>query len=242
MPINRRLISRLSLVLLAGLVASALLASPAGAQARTVAATGSESRFVPNDAAEATFRVSLDRRSAREALAATSRRLRAVVGGIRRAGDIAGADLRTGAISVRRIRIRDESGRLVRIVYRASQSVHVVIRAVGRVGAVVRAGIAAGATNLSGPRFFVSDPDAVYDRALARAFDRARRKAQILAARAGSELGEVISISERGGVSNVGGGGQPQSDTGGAPGAAAPPVRPGRSRVTATVRVVFELQ
>jgi uncharacterized protein YggE len=197
---------------------------------------------VANDAAEAGFRVSLDRRTPRQALAITSRRLRSVINRVRRAGEIPRRDVRTGSISVRKVRLRDDSGAVVRVLFRATQSVVVVIRNIRLTGEAIVAGVAAGATGVRGPRFFVSDPDAVYDRALELAFDRARRKAQTLAARAGHQLGGVVSISERGGVSSPLGGAAPAPDAGTAPGAAAPPVSPGRSRVTATVRVVFELQ
>jgi uncharacterized protein YggE len=241
MPIDPHKLSGLPIVLLAALLAVAIAAPSAAAQTRTVAVSGAESRFVPNDAAEAGFRVSLDRPTPRQALAVTSRRLRSVINRVRRAGSIARQDVRTGSISVRRVRIRDDSGAVIRVLFRATQGVAVVIRNIRRAGEVIRAGVAAGATGVSGPRFFVSDPDAVYDRALGLAFDRARRKAQTLAARAGRQLGEVVSITERGGISGAPRGGALAPDAGTAPGAAEPPISPGRSRVTATVRVVFEL-
>lgn len=232
--------------LLPGLIGGALAicliaaATPpaAAAQTGTVEVSGSSSRLVPNDLAKLSFAVSEDRSTARAALDATSARIRAVIRRVRAAGNVAARDVNTRRISVRRLALRDAEGRLREVVYRATQGIEVVLRDVRRVSAAIAAGVRAGATNVSGPRFSVADPDPVYDRVLAAAFDRAREKAEVLAARAGRTLGQVISISESGGVTLAGGapaGGEAGSTGGG------PPVNPGRSRVRATVRVVFEL-
>jgi uncharacterized protein YggE len=234
----RRLTPILSFTLAASLII-ALAPATATAQTGTVAVSGSSSRLVPNDLAELTFVVSKDRDTARAALDALAPRARAVIRRVRAAGDVARSDVRTLAINVRRVVIRDSEGRRQRVFYRASEAIGVVIRDVRRVSAAIGAGVEAGATSVRGPRFSVAEPDAVYDRVLAAAFDRAREKAEVLAERAGRTLGQVISISEEGGVTRLGG-----TATGGGEGAAAdgPPVNPGRSRVRAVVRVVFELQ
>lgn len=231
------------LCLAAALAVTAALAAPAGAAAQTaepdtIAVSGREVRTVPNDTASVTFFVERDRRSGEAALRATSRRLRAVIRKIRAAGDIAGGDIETGRISVFRIRLRNEEGRVVKRFFRARQSATATVRRVKRTGRVVAAGLRAGATDVSGPRYYVNDTEAVYEDALLDAFDAAERKAQALAEHADRELGRVLRIAEGGGVFSLARSGQFAS----ADQAAAAPVRPGRSRVRARVGVVFELQ
>ena len=113
--------------------------------------------------------------------------------------------------------------------------------------------IAAGATGTRGPTFFVGSlRRRLQHRSCRAAFDQARERATALAARAGATLGQVISIAEDGEVTPVF-----SEDTakaspgcGSAPVAkrprttactGSPPVKPGRSSVSATVHVVFEL-
>jgi uncharacterized protein len=98
--------------------------------------------------------------------------------------------------------------------------------------------MAVGATSTHGPSFFVSDPKALFRRALSAAFRDARAKAAQLAGEAGLALGPVISVRE-------GSFGAPEPQNLTEPGAAprrktAAPVRPGTSSVPATVFVVFE--
>jgi uncharacterized protein YggE len=233
-----------SLLALAAALIVALLAlvpASAAAQTATVTVSGSEARLVPNDAARVSLAVVKDRRTARAALNATTARIRAVIRRVRAAGGLAGADLTTGPVSVSKRVLAAPDGAARRVVYRARQSVTAIVRRVRRTGAVIAAGVRAGATAVRGPEYFVSDSEAVYRNALLAAFDAAREKATALARQAGRELGPVVSIEERGGVRVVPFRGEGDSGAG-APGQAAPPVRPGKSRVRALVRVVFELQ
>jgi hypothetical protein len=119
-------------------------------------------------------------------------------------------------------------------------------------GDLVSAAIAAGATGTRGPSFFVGDQSAAYNSALTAALTQAKERATALAAAAGASLGPVISIAEEGEMT-------PEFSEGTAkavPGcgsvptavkrsskrcAAAPPVKPGRSTITATVHAVFAL-
>ena len=226
------------------LAVSAALAAPAAAAAQsaepdTIAVTGREVRMVANDTASVTFYVAKERRSGEAALRATSRRLRAVIKQVRAAGDIRGRDIETGRISVFRVRLRNDEGRVVKRFFRARQSATATVRRVKRTGRVVAAGLRAGATDVSGPRYFVSDSEAVYEDALLDAFDAAERKAQALAEHSGRQLGRVMQITEGGGVYSVS---RSSLEFASADVAASAPVRPGRSRVRARVGVVFELQ
>ena len=229
--------------LLTAVALLALLApTTASAQSeRTISVAGEASLTARNDAARVAFGVSAVRATRRSALDATSRRLRRVIGALRGQG-VAATDIRTGSVSV--TRRRDRRGRPI-AGFRAGQSVRAVVREAPRAGAVVSAAVDAGATSVSGPSFFVSDPRALVRRALGLAFQDARLKAEELARQSGLTLGRVLAIrdsafQDAGGVhqedresfSEGGGGERP-------PGAPAP-TRPGTTRVEGFVDVVFE--
>nr|MBA3359214.1 SIMPL domain-containing protein [Thermoleophilaceae bacterium] len=99
---------------------------------------------------------------------------------------VAATDIRTGSVSV--TRRRDRRGRPI-AGFRAGQSVRAVVREAPRAGAVVSAAVDAGATSVSGPSFFVSDPRALVRRALGLAFQDARLKAEELGAPAPTRPG-----------------------------------------------------
>lgn len=219
------------------LVLAAILLAPAAAVAaeRTVSVQATVEREVPNDAAEVRFTVSKERQGRAAALRIVALRLRAVIAAAQSTPGVGPGDVTTGSISVRRV----ERGK--RPVYRASESVTVVTHRPEAAGDLVAAGVAAGATSTRGPDFFVGDREAAYNAALVEALQRAKAKAEMLAAAAGAVLGPAITITESGSVVPVPAGSpkaiEPASDT-----APAPPVEPGDSTVKATVAAVFALQ
>jgi uncharacterized protein len=217
---------------LLALLALLLLAAPAAAQERTVVVKGSATQEVPNDTASLRFSVTKERRSRAAALRVVAVRLRDVLATVQAFPGVGPGDVSTGQISIRKV-FRGE-----RPLYRASEGVTVILHQPERAGEMVAAAIAAGATGTSGPDFFPGDPEQAYTNTLLAAFDQAKAKALALATRAGTTLGPAISIEEGAEVVPT----QPTSRA--APKAAepAPPVKPGGSTVTATVRVVFALQ
>lgn len=228
---------RLAALLIAALALVGVLLSPAAAtaQERTIAVSGSATLEVPNDAAHVGLSVSMKRRSRQAALRVVAIRLRRVIATVQTIPGVGAGDIETGAISVRKVNRGDEPP-----LYRASEGISVILHQPDRAGELISAAIAAGATGTRGPTFFASDPEAAYRSALATAFDQARARAAALAARAGATLGPVISISEGTEISE-----SPMAPVAkpGPRGASepAPPVKPGASTVTATVRVVFAL-
>ena len=82
------------------------------------------------------------------------------------------------------------------VVYHVNNSVTVTIRDLAKVGDVLDAAISAGANNIYGVNFSVSDPDAVMAEARSKASADAMARAEELAALNGVEVGELISISE----------------------------------------------
>ena len=126
-------------------------------------------------------------------------------------------------------------------------------------GALVQKALAAGATNISGPTFSVGDTEAAFTHVLVLAFEKAKARAQALATAAGATLGPVLAVEEgegaellpfaekaAGGAESGEGCVEPAPVKSGTarPSACAPapPTKPGKSQVTATVHVVFELR
>jgi uncharacterized protein len=244
--------------LLVALAALALLV-PAGAGAaieRTVSVTANATLKVPNDSASIGLSVSKERRTRGAALRAVSAKLRAVIAAVQDVPGVGDGDVTTGRISVRKT-FRGEKP-----VYRASEGIGVTLHQPDKAGELVSAAISAGATGVSGPNYFVGDPEKAFTEALAAAFDKAKGQASALASRAGATLGPALTIDEGEGPQLT-----PQFDgaakavpteacapaaTGpvattkrtAASGCAAapPPTKPGDSTVSATVHVVFALQ
>lgn len=80
--------------------------------------------------------------------------------------------------------------------YSAGSSLTIVTKDVNNVGALIDAAFDAGANTLDDVRFSASDTEAAYHEALGLAVADAVAKARIMAAAAGLELGELMSMSE----------------------------------------------
>jgi uncharacterized protein len=216
---------------LLALLALLLVAAPVAAQERTIVVKGSATQEVPNDTASLRFSVSKERKSRAAALRIVAVRLREVLAAVQAFPGVGPGDVSTGQISIRKV------FRGKRPIYRASEGVTVILHQPERAGEMVSAAVAAGATGTSGPNFFPGDPALAYTNTLIAAFDQAKAKASALATQAGATLGPVISIEE--GSEVVPNQAAPRSKDATE---VAPPVKPGGSTVTATVRVIFALQ
>ena len=82
--------------------------------------------------------------------------------------------------------------------YRASNRVTVKLRDVTKVATIIDVLVGAGANELGGINFVVSQPSKLLDDIREKAIADARRKAEIYAKAAGVTLGEPLSISEEG--------------------------------------------
>jgi len=125
--------------------------------------------------------------------------------------------------------------------YRVSNQVSVTIRDIERVSEVLEAVISAGANNIYGVEFTVSDPAALESQAREAAMQDARQRAAELAGLEGLQIGDIILISESfnqvGPLYRYGMGGGAE-----APAAAAPSISPGQVSVTSQVQVSYELK
>jgi uncharacterized protein YggE len=215
---------RTLLIALLAALASASLVLPAAAPAaeRTVSVEATATIKVPNDSATVGLAVSLERSSRGAALRAVSGQLRDVIAAV---GAIPGV---------------------------GAGDIGVTLHEPARAGELVSAAIAAGATGVRGPTYFVGDTEAAYAAGLAAAFEKAKAKATTLATQAGAALGPALTINEGGNpeiipfedkaASAPACGNATASKRTAACGAPSPPTKPGVSTVTATVGVVFALQ
>ena len=107
------------------------------------------------------------------------------------------------------------------------------IRDIDKLAAVLDRAIAAGANEMSGIEFVVSEQSKMLDQARDDAIADARRKAELYAKAAGAKLGKVVSISEEGPA--------PQPRPMQALRAGAVPISPGEQTLRAIVSVSYEL-
>jgi uncharacterized protein len=120
--------------------------------------------------------------------------------------------------------------------YNVSNQVSVKVRDISKVADVINAAVDAGANNLFGLEFGVSDIKTQQTEARKLALEDARAKAAELAEAAGVELGDIVSISEfsMGMPFN----GNVRMDMGGANTV----IQPGQQEIQATLDVTFEIR
>jgi uncharacterized protein YggE len=197
----------------------------------TVTGTG-DMRATP-DRAGLSFGVQSNGATAAEALAANSAELRRLIDALKAAG-VEAKDLKTEHLDVSPRydvdKVANQRG------YSANSSLMVSDQPLDRASRLSGVAVAAGADTVSGPSLSVADREDRYRRALERAFDDARAKAEALAAAADVSLGEVTAMVE---------GSQPGDFPVYAAGRAAldakAPIEPGSEQVTAVVTVTFAI-
>ena len=224
----------LAAVLLLAAAAVAGVARPEGAHADgqttsadsiTVAGNGSVSA-TPTSAV-LSFGVDSRAQTAKAALAANARDMRAVIAAVKAAG---GKDVGTSSVSVSQVLgpNGEQNG------FAASNAVTATTD-VGRAGALIDAAVDAGANQVNGPGMSVADQGALYRKALKAAMDDARLSAETLAGAAGRSLGKVTSVTEGGGA-----GPMPLAEKAAAMDSGTP-VEAGVQEVTASVTVTYAL-
>ena len=90
--------------------------------------------------------------------------------------------------------IWDENGATDRYQLRTTLSVGGL--PIENVAPVIDACVEAGATEISGPEYYISSYDECYQEALANAIESSRTKAEAIAQASGTSLGEIVSVSE----------------------------------------------
>jgi uncharacterized protein YggE len=186
-------------VLAAAGAAIALLAAPALAQVippAVVSVTGEATVSVPPDLAQVDGGVSSDAKTAREAFDANNAAMGKVLLTLKSAG-IDEKDIQTSRLSLQPQSAPSRSGGPPTIAgYRASNRVTIRVRDVAKVANVIDTLVGAGANDVGGINFMVSNASKLLDEARERAVADARRKAEIYAKATGVTLGAPVSISE----------------------------------------------
>jgi len=203
---------------------------------RHVSVTGEGAVFREPDIAVLRLGVSTRGTTAAEAMSANSESMRRVFATTESLG-VAAADMKTSRLTINpyyRQALGEDGGRRSVIDgYEAGNALRITLREVDDVGAVIDALVAAGANQVDGLDFGVSDLEEARDEARAAAVADARRKAELYADAADVDLGDVVSISEF-------------STSGPVPvvrmeAAMAVPIAAGRNEISASVVVVWEL-
>jgi uncharacterized protein len=179
---------------------AALLAAPAVAQPvppAAISVTGEASVSVPPDLAQVDGGVTSDGKTAREASDTNNAAMGKVLLALKGAG-IDEKDYQTSRLSLQPQYAPNRSGPSPVVGYRASNRVTIRVRDITKVANVIDVLVGAGANEVGGINFMVSQASKLLDDAREKAVADARRKADIYARAAGVTLGEPLSISEEG--------------------------------------------
>ena len=199
---------------------------------RLITVTGEGTVSVPPDMATIHLGVTTQAASAREASDANARRMTALLTAIK-AGGITASDIQTTSLS---LQPQMGGGNTPRITgFQASNQVTVKVRDLSALSGLLDKTIAAGANDVSGIEFSVSDRSRALDRARKDAVDDARRKAELYAAAAGVKVGAVVTINETTDQPPV----RPMMRT--MREAASVPIEPGEQKLQVSVTVAYEL-
>ena len=183
-------------------IVASLLAAPALAQTPppAISVTGEATVSVAPDQAQIDGGVTSDAKTAREASDANNAAMGKVLLALKAAG-IDEKDYQTSRLSLQpqfaaNYKPSDRAAGIVS--FRASNRVTVKIRDVTKVAGIIDVLVGAGANEIGGINFTVTQASKHLDEAREKAIADARRKAEIYAKAAGVTLGEPLSISEEG--------------------------------------------
>jgi uncharacterized protein YggE len=187
---------------LAAAVALTLLVAPALAQTMppaVISVTGEATVSVAPDLAQIDGGVTSEAKTAREASEANNAAMGKVLLALKGAG-IEEKDFQTSRLSLQPQSAPNPSrpGPSAIVGYRASNRVTIRLRDVTKVANVIDTLVAAGANDIGGINFTVSNASKLLDEAREHAVADGRRKAEIYAKAAGVTLGAPLSISEEG--------------------------------------------
>ena len=181
-------------------LAGALLTAPVLAQVvppAAISVTGEATVSVPPDLAQIDGGVTSEAKTAREASEANNAAMGKVLQALKGAG-LDEKDFQTSRLSLQPQSAPNRSGPSAIAGYRASNRVTIRVRDVAKVANVIDTLVGAGANEIGGINFVVSQASKLLDEARERAVADARRKAEIYAKAAGVTLGVPLSISEEG--------------------------------------------
>jgi uncharacterized protein YggE len=154
------------------------------------------------DRAVVTLAVESEAPMAQAASQANAAAMSRVITALRRAG-LTGTSVRTISVQLMPVYAPTTDGNKPPKItgYRAVNMVQATIDSIPRVGPVIDAAISAGANRVAGISFELKDAESARLEALAKAVEKARREADVVARAAGRRLGPALNISFGGDVS-----------------------------------------
>jgi uncharacterized protein YggE len=212
------------------------IVTPADEQRDQIRVVGTATVRTSPDIATAQIGVQTFSKEVEPAITENNKKSEAVQEALRQQG-VEEKDMRTIAFNVYPQRDYENNRPEDIIGYQVNNTISVVLRDLSSVGKTLQAAITAGANNISGVTFTLSDPESFRDDARIKAIEDARRKAESMAEAADIELGKVISMAE-------------VSQSGSIVARAAydedafekeVPIQPGELELTVSVEMVFEI-
>lgn len=237
-PARLLIVAILSVVLLGSLAlggcSNGTVQSPIERDLGTVTAKGTGKVSASPDMAEMTFGGTRQNADPKVALSEASKAAAAISNALQKAG-VDQKDIQTRAVSVYPISGPD-SAQITG--YQADLNVNATVRDLKKLGDIITAASSAGASNINGPMFDVSD-DAPYEQdAIKRAVADAREQASALAKAADKSVGPVVRISTTASDSEPIYMGSADASVE----SAKVPIEPGQLDITVEVTVVYELK
>lgn len=168
---------------------------------RTISVTGTGTIEAAPDMATLMIGVTTQGATAAEALAENSKATEAVIARLTTSG-VAARDMQTSNLSINPNWTGYDSSTPTISGYVASNMLTVRVRALDTTGAILDASVADGANTLNGLTFGLADPEPAYNDARREAVEDARAKAELLASAAGVKLGQVMSITDAGAMTD----------------------------------------
>jgi uncharacterized protein YggE len=187
-------------VFAAVIAAGTLLAAPALAQTALpamISVTGEATVSAPPDQAQIEAGVTTEAKTAREASDANNAAMGKVLLALKGAG-IEEKDFQTSRLSLQPQIAPNRADPSAIVGYRATNRVTLRLRDVTKVASVIDTLVAAGANDIGGINFTVSQASKLLDEAREQAIADARRKAEIYAKATGVTLGAPLAVSEGG--------------------------------------------
>jgi uncharacterized protein YggE len=207
---------------------------PALALDKLITVTGEAMTAAAPDRVTMRLGVASQGKTAREASDSNAKTMTAVIAAIKAAGADE-RDIQTTRLMLQPVFEQKPNGPPHLTGFRASNDVTVKLDDVGKLAGLIDRAVAAGANEMSGIEFAVSDQSKRLDEARAQAIADARRKAEIYAKAAGVVVGRPVSITENSATP------PPRPMSAAAFRAAPTPVSPGELALQANVSVSFEL-
>lgn len=192
------------------------------------------------DMAEVNVGILVEAGSAKEAVQANNKQMTRLLEELKRLG-IDEKDIQTSNFNVspKYQNFRSPTGEAPKIDgYRVSNQVHIRVRKIKTLGDVLDQVVTAGANQVNGVNFSISDPETLVDEARNKAIRDAKRKAGLMAKEAGVTLGSLVEIREGSGGSQP----PPMRVMAMAEARSSVPIQTGEQTIQASVQLTFRFE